>query len=154
MKNEEKNQKVGNKRPPKGRLFSSKNQPSSKQKSEGWDRRRERQRIVDTILKYQNMNVADFQALLVDVKDHPENYTLAEASLLKYASDTFNDPKVRLDWINRHLSYAPTELTGEDGVPLINKIKVNIINKHETFDDESGAGNTGNECPSEESPSS
>jgi len=47
-----------------------------------------------------------------------------------------------------------TEHTGENGKPIVNKVKVEIINKHETFDDESGTEHQGNECPSEESTSS
>lgn len=67
-----------------------------------------------------------------------------------------DDPVMALKYLERKHKgefSLRTEHTGEDGKSLINKVNVKIINEHKTFDDER-IGDTGNECPSEESPSS
>lgn len=107
--------------------FTSENQPSSEAKSKGWERRREAQKILDEFMRKGEMTYQELEDLLADVKAHPENHTVREVKIAKYIKDS----KYTIDWLDRHVSKAPTEIDQK----LSGSITVNdIMNQFEDPD--------------------
>lgn len=109
MGNGNKNGSVGPGNPPKEHQFTSDNQPSPEAKSKGWERRREAQRIMDEIMRLADMPYSDIKELLNDIKIHPDKHTLREVKLANYLMEK----KYTIDYLDRHVSKAPTEIKGE-----------------------------------------
>ena len=100
-KNEVKNAPVA-----PGVPFTSDTQPSPEAKSAGWQRRREAQKILDEFMRMGDMTYEELQELLSDVKKNPGSHTVREVKLAQYmAKDKF-----LTDWLDRHISKAPTDL--------------------------------------------
>lgn len=91
-------------------------QPDPKLKSQGWERRREAQKLMDKLLSLSDMTMEEFQNIQEDVKKNPSKYTVIEVKLAQYLSDKRNT----IDFLDRHISKAPVqqELTGKDGEDL------------------------------------
>lgn len=87
-----------------GKQFSSKYQPSWKAKSEWRERRRQAQKIMDLILKFQSMTKKEIEEY---IKEGEETMDVGSIIILKYVEDLIKSPKMRIDWLNRHVSYAP-----------------------------------------------
>jgi len=104
--------KVGYKSPPKDTRFKKwvKVTPSWEVMKAGWDRKREAKRIMDEMIKYQEMTLEEFQEHLKENKDKLQIKNLITAGYLK----DIVSGKERKDWINRHISYAPQQITGDD----------------------------------------
>ena len=86
--------------------FTSDRQPSPEAKSAGWERRREAQKILDEFMAKGDMTYKEIKDLLEDVKVHPENHTLREVKIANYLMST----KYTTDWLDRHISKAPSSL--------------------------------------------
>lgn len=86
--------------------FTAENQPSPKAKSEGWERRREAQKILDEFMSMGEMTYKEVKDLLIDIKEHPENHTLREVKIARYLSDK----KYTIDWLDRHIGKAVKEV--------------------------------------------
>jgi hypothetical protein len=82
--------------------FTKNNQPSSEAKSEGWKRRRQRQQFLDTLLRYQDMTIKEFESLQKDFETNKDKYTIANLIAFKYASKLISSDKFLLDWIDRN----------------------------------------------------
>lgn len=102
--------------------FTSENQPSPEAKSKGWQRKRQAQKMMDKLMEYQSMTIAEIKVML---EKQGENLKVEDAVLLKYLEDMMKDGRARIDWMNRHIPYAPnkqelqhstkvTQLTPED----------------------------------------
>lgn len=104
--------------------FSSQNQPSPDAKKAGWDRRSYAQSMMNTLAEYMSLGQEDFAKLLLDMKKHPNKYTVLQGMLYKYATKAFNGEKFMLDWVDRNISKAPLQHTGEDGADIGIRIKV------------------------------
>lgn len=100
------------------------------QKKAGWARKQQAQAMMNKVKDYMEMPQAEFQKLLDDIKNNPDKYTVQDVLLYKYATKAFNGDKFMLDWIDRNISKAPTQLTGEDGEDL----KINIVLQTEAID--------------------
>lgn len=98
--------------------FSKTNQPSPAAKSAGRDRRRESQRIMAEMMKYQDMTVEEFNEYLEKNKD---NLKIGSVMTSNRQKNILWNPGMLLDWVNRHVSKAPTEITGQDWEPLFDK---------------------------------
>ena len=101
-------------------------QPSPQAKSAGWERKRIAQQIMDKILFYQDMPIDQFNKVIQDMEDHPENYTAHDKLAYNYAKAALDDPKYTVDYLNRHVPYAPqkSEIGSDpDGGPL----QINIV---------------------------
>ena len=101
--------------------FTSTRQPDPKLKKEWRNRRREAQRIMDKLKEFGTMSLVELEAYM---KENQKTMKLEDAIILKYAQDVFKDKRMAIDYLNRHVSYAPTkqELTGEDWWPIQQKI--------------------------------
>lgn len=97
--------------------FDKHPQPSREAKSAGWERRRQAQAFMDKVMEYQDMSAEEFEKIAKDMQQDKKGFTVRDLMAFRYASKSFNNDKFLIDWINRHISYAPqkTELTGEDG---------------------------------------
>ncbi len=103
-----------------GKGFDVSGQPSSESKSAGWDRRRQAIEMMNKLREYMTMDKATFEAITEDIEAHPENHTVQDVLLHRYATKAFNGDKMMVDWINRIISYAPVqnEVSDPDGKPL------------------------------------
>lgn len=88
-------------------------QPTPEQKKAWRERKRQAQRIMDMILKYQTMTTGDLREYM---EKNKETLTVLEYTMMKYVTEWMKDKKMMIDMINRHIPYAPTktEITGED----------------------------------------
>jgi hypothetical protein len=89
-------------------------QPSPEAKKAGWERRRAAQEIMNEMDKIKHMTYAELEKMKEDIKVHPEKYTVQQVKLMQYMGSS----KFTVDWLDRHISKAPTELTGRDGESL------------------------------------
>lgn len=110
MDNADKNPIPGNKK-----FGKDQGQPTPEQKRAGWQRRRQAQEMMDKVREYMKMPQDKFMELLNDIKSNPSKYTVEEVLLYKYATKAFNGDKFMLDWFDRNISKAPTQLEGGDG---------------------------------------
>ena len=76
---------------------------------------------MDKLKEFGKMSLVELEAYM---KENQKTMKLEDAIILKYAQDVFKDKKMAIDYLNRHVSYAPTkqELTGEDWWPIQQKI--------------------------------
>lgn len=97
--------------------FGVQPQPSPEAKKKGWERRREAQKIMDEIMNLTDMTYKEIKDLLEDIKVHPENHTLREVKIANYLMEK----KFTVDYLDRHISKAPTEIdVSTKGQPLNN----------------------------------
>jgi len=94
-----------------------KDQPTSEAKKAGWERKRNKQKIMDLILEIQDMSLEDIDRLKKDLKANKDKHTLLEKLLLQYLDSKRNTK----DFLDRHISKAPQaiEVAGKDGGPLV-----------------------------------
>lgn len=97
--------KPGNKR---GRVenlkpFSADNQPSSEAKKQWRERKKQAQKMMDTIMELQEMTVDELKKF---VQENKKFISVWNFVLLKYVEDILKDKWMRLDRINRHIPYA------------------------------------------------
>lgn len=99
-------------------------QPDPSLKKAWRERKRQAQAMMDLILRYGTMTKKQLEKIT-----SKKDLTLLEQLMLKYVSWWMKDNKILIDFINRHVPYAPTktELTGEDWQDL--SIKTIIINR-------------------------
>jgi hypothetical protein len=114
--------KIGKGNPPVDTRFTSEYQPTPEAKSKGWERRRMAREMMDIYDRYQHMSYKEFLDIKEDIKNNPQNYTVVEVDMFKYAKN----PKFILDRINRHISNAPQQLDVDMGGNVIINIKEGI----------------------------
>lgn len=113
-KQNSKEKRLANLKPP----FSKDNQPDPKLKSQGWERKREAQKIMDKMMELKDWTWEQMLEMKDDIKKHPEKYTVLEVKLADYLSRE----KFTVDFLDRHISKAPQEITGEDGKEIVLRI--------------------------------
>ena len=111
--------------------FDSENQPPPENKKAGWERRKEAQKILDEFMAKGEMSYKEIKDLLDDIKANPDKHTLREVKIANYLMST----KYTIDWLDRHISKAPTEVDVTSGGEKLEGIKVEIINPREEEDD-------------------
>lgn len=108
-------------------------QPTPEQKSAGlkryWERKKQAQAMMNKVMEYMNLTQAEFSSLIEDIKRNPDKYTVEDSLLAKYATKAFNSEKFMLDWFDRNISKAPTNLSNEDDKPLEIKIIKEVSDK-------------------------
>jgi hypothetical protein len=119
-KNEGKNEPVAS-----GKQFTSEYQPSPEAKKKGWERRREAQKIMDKIMELADMSYSEIKVLLQDITDNPDKHTLREVKLANYLMEK----KYTIDYLDRHISKAPTEIKGEIKAFTVNDMR-KLFNKN------------------------
>ena len=108
--------------------FRSDNQPSSEAKRAGWARRKQAQEFMDTMMFYQNLTVKELYILEKEAKSKKANITIKELIALTYTSKLLTTDKFLLDWLDRHIGRASSNLFDEkDGEEKIDKIIVQIV---------------------------
>jgi hypothetical protein len=85
--------------------FTKDNQPSPEAKSKGWERKREKLKIMNLITELGDMKYSEIKKMSKDIIAHPEKYTLNQVRVIKYV---LND-KLFIDWLDRNISKAPIE---------------------------------------------
>lgn len=99
--------------------FTTEYQPSPEAKKKGWERRRMAQEMMDLYDKYMHMNYDEFLRIKEDVRKNPNNYTVLEVDMFKYAKN----PKFIVDRIDRHISKAPQQVDVTTGDKPLSNIK-------------------------------
>jgi len=115
-----------------GTQFTSNNQPSGIAKSQGWDRRRERLELMNSIKDLLQMNYSDFLKMRKDIESKPQEYTVKDKMLIDYLS---ND-KYIIDWLDRLLGKATQQIDLESTGDKPMNYTLEIINKIEDVDRE------------------
>ena len=82
-------------------------QPTPAQKSAGRDRKRQAQKIMDMVIKYQTMTTGELKEYMEKQKD---KLTVLEYTMMKYVTVGMKHKKIMLDMIDRHISKAPTQM--------------------------------------------
>lgn len=98
-----------------GKPFTKSRQPTREQKKAGWERKKQGQEMMDKAREYMKLSVPAFQELFEDIKKHPNKYSVQDQLIYKYVTKAFNSEKFMLDWIDRHVSKAPSQVEGSDG---------------------------------------
>lgn len=114
-------------RPPKAGRLATESQPSPEAKRAGWEKRKRKLRILDTLTKYMAMSRKEFFELIENIKKSPESYSMGESILAQYVTKANNKDRFVIDWLDRNLGKASqsVELTGKEG----NNIEINITRK-------------------------
>lgn len=106
--------------------FTSENQPSPEAKKAWRKRRKEAQRMMDTLMSFQEMNAEQIKAY---IEKHRDEIPVKDLVMLQYLEDILKNPKIRIDWINRHVPYAPQkqEITWDGWKALFDQIEVTVV---------------------------
>jgi len=129
MGNGNKNGKYNNKGNEATR-FTSEYQPSPEAKSKGWDKRRQRLRLLDQMDWIDRMSMEEFDNTMKDIQKNPQNYSVEFATLLRYRRNV----KFITDWLDRRLGKAEQSVDLVSEGEKIEGIKVEIINPRDDTD--------------------
>ena len=102
------------------RIGHDKPQPSRASKKAGWDRRRERMKIMDNMMKYSDMTLEEIKNIQVDIKKNPWKYTLLEVNTIRYLAN----PKHFVDFLDRHIAKAPQGVKVDSNVNVTGELTV------------------------------
>jgi hypothetical protein len=116
--------------------FTTENQPTPEAKKKGWERRREAQGLLDLIQSMGDMSYKDVKALIDDVAVHPENHTLKEVKIAQYLMKE----KFTVDYLDRHISKAPTQTDITSQGEKISAVEVKIIDSKDEITDTGDKG--------------
>jgi hypothetical protein len=119
-KNEGKNEPVA-----PGKQFTSEYQPSPEAKKKGWERRRVKQEIMDLITELRNLSMKELLDLIEDIKNNPDRHTVLEAKMVQY----LKEDKFTVDFLDRNVGKAPTEIKGEIKAFTVNDMR-KLFNKN------------------------
>ena len=91
-------------------------QPSSEKRAEGWQRRKRVARMLQKINEYLMLSLSEMKARIQEIGEHPENYSVEDALMARYVEGMMlgADNKLLLDWIDRNIPKAPTQLTNDE----------------------------------------
>lgn len=95
--------------------FTSKRQPTTEQRKKWRVRRKEARRILEKLMEFQEMTLEQLEYMVKT--DEWKKLPIKDAMLFKYLHWIFGkNPHLIIDWLNRHISYAPskTELKTDD----------------------------------------
>lgn len=117
---------IGKWKPPKDKQFKKWVPPpvTNQQKKDWRDRKRERERMMNMMMKYQDMTVHDFEKIIAKIKGNEldkKSIKVGQARTSNLMNAIIKDPKYGLERMDRHVSKAPTEITGQDWEPLFDK---------------------------------
>lgn len=86
-------------------------------KKEWRDRKRQAQRMMDMVLKYQTLT----QSELIEMSKK-KDLTVLELLMIRYVTQGMKDNKMLVDMLDRHISKAPTEQKIESDINLQAKV--------------------------------
>ena len=61
---------------------------------------------MDKMKEFGGMSLEELE---IYMKENQRTMKLEDAIILKYAQDVFKDKRMTIDYLNRHVSYAPTK---------------------------------------------
>lgn len=79
-------------------------QPTPEQKKAWWERRKQGQIIMDRLLTMQSMKLCD---IVIQMQNN--ELPIADLILYRYIAKVCADDRFMIDWLNRHIWYAPKE---------------------------------------------
>ena len=109
------------KRNPRDNLIPGAKDPrtiTSEQKKAGRERKRQAQRMMDKILEYQSMTVAELKK---HASENSDNMTVLEYTMAQYVIKGLKNDKIMLDMIDRHISKAPIQQETKIDADIKNK---------------------------------
>ncbi|MFW5702800.1 MAG: hypothetical protein ACOCXP_02425 [Candidatus Dojkabacteria bacterium] len=126
-----------NDRKNEGKKFSTDYQPSSKAKSNGWERRRLAKEFMDKVFEMQDMTIGDFEKMEKAMGKSKQKFTMRDLMAKNYIRNMVNSDKLMLDWLDRHIGKPPKfdEKSEEENRNKYDKVIVEIINTHKTWDE-------------------
>lgn len=86
--------------------YSKENQPSPEAKSKGWEKYRLKKAIKETFYDFADMSLHELQKISEDMKANPDKWSVIQAKTVEYLLDG----KLKVDFMNRGLPYAPTHI--------------------------------------------
>jgi len=99
-------------------------QPDPKLKREGWDRRRQAQQIMDKMLKYSEMTVEQLEN---EIKTKGKKMSVQDYLITKYVTSGTKSEKMLVDWMDRHIAKAPTQMEIDQTTTLAGIIKLEQV---------------------------
>lgn len=80
--------------------------------------------MMNMMMKYQDMTVHDFEKIIAKIKGNEldkKSIKVGQARTSNLMNSIMKDPKYAFDRMDRFISKAPIEITGEDGEKLFDK---------------------------------
>jgi len=101
--------KIGKGNPPKHTQFKKWQKPTAtpQQKSQWRDRRRQAQQIMDKMLKYSEMTVEQLED---EIDNKWKKMSVQDYLITKYVTSGTKSEKMLVDWMDRHIAKAPTQI--------------------------------------------
>lgn len=93
-----------------GKGFDVSGQPDPELKRKGWEKFRIKKAIRDTFFDFAEMSLKQLESIAKDMKEHPEKWTVTQYKTVQYLLDG----KLKVDFMNRGLSYAPSKVEAEN----------------------------------------
>lgn len=106
-----------------GKQFTSTRQPSGKAKARGWDRRRERLELMNSVKDLLDMKYSDFLKMRKDIESNPKEYTVKDKMICDYLSNS----RYLIDWFDRILGKATQQTDLKDDEVDVNDEKKSLI---------------------------
>lgn len=118
---EEKGKKIGKGNPPKNTQFKKWQKPPATwaQKSAGRERRRQAQQIMDKMLRYSEMTVEDLEN---EIKTKGKKMSVQDYLITKYVTSGTKSEKMLVDWMDRHIAKAPTQMEIDQNINMTAKV--------------------------------
>lgn len=90
-------------------------QPDPKLKSQWRDRRRQAQQIMDKMLKYSEMTVEQLED---EIKNKGKKMSVQDYLITKYVTSGTKSEKMLVDWMDRHIAKAPTQMEIDQNINM------------------------------------
>lgn len=97
------------------RWWFEKEQPSPQAKREGRERKKQAQIIMDKMLKYSEMTVEQLED---EIKNKGKKMSVQDYLITKYVTSGTKSEKMLVDWMDRHIAKAPTQMEIDQNINM------------------------------------
>lgn len=129
-----------------GKGFDVLGQPTPEAKKKGWARRTAAQEFMNLVVEYQDLTLADFDKV-VEERRKAGTFTILHEMVYKYVKGSMSKTTYLFDWLDRHVSKAPQDITLDNKGKPISSVVVKIVKTDDTQPNTTG-GDPGNSVDS------
>ena len=90
-------------------------QPDPKLKSQWRERKKQAQIIMDKMLKYSEMTVEQLED---EIKNKGKKMSVQDYLITKYVTSGTKSEKMLVDWMDRHIAKAPTQMEIDQNINM------------------------------------
>lgn len=99
-------------------------QPDPKLKSQWRERKKQAQIIMDKMLKYSEMTVEQLED---EIKNKGKKMSVQDYLITKYVTSGTKSEKMLVDWMDRHIAKAPTQMEIDQTTTIAWAIKIEQV---------------------------